>query len=162
MGKCICWKGVGYSIVESWRAILGKMGVFWLAHVSHVVKYNGPRHKSRWVENEQVLALIILGDSCIPELQFTMEIASVQLWVQLCSHIMQLLGKPMYLVAAKEGFWIAAKLRFGFLQRRVQTKCKPCNPSSAHPLHTSLHVCCSCAMLSLGLGWNPSTHRLHH
>ena len=50
-----------------------------LAHVTHVVKYNGPRHKSRWVENEQVLALIILGDSCIPELQFTMEIASVQL-----------------------------------------------------------------------------------
>ena len=133
-----------------------------LTHVTHVVKYNGPRHKSRWVENEQVLALIILGDSCIPELQFTMEIASVQLWVQICSVFAYNATVKPVSGCCKRGFLDRSQVEICFLQRRVQTKCKPCNPSSAHPLHTSLHVCCSCAMLSLGLGWNPSTHRLHH
>ena len=63
----------------------------------------------------------------------------LQLWVEICSHIMQLLGKPVCLVGAKEDFWIGAKLRFVFLQPRVQTECKPCNPSSAYLIRCILH-----------------------
>ena len=77
------------------------------------------------------------------------------LWVETCSH-MQLLCNPVCLLAAKEGFWIAAKLRFGFLQTasaklaiRVQSLQAFLISSVAH---IPLHVCCSCAIPSFGFG----------
>ena len=78
------------------------------------------------------------------------------LWVETCSH-MQLLCKPVCLLAAKEGFWIAAKLRFGFLQTASAKLAVRVQSLQAflisYVAHIPLHVCCSCVIPSFGFGW---------